>query len=401
MKQKVLGTCYNWGIMEEKTHFASAERSTTEQILLEYQLAGSQKFFTDVFGAMTGIGAVINKDRQIVYANDEFLKVLGVNSLELLLGRRPGEVISCEHAEEEPSGCGTSKACAYCGVVNTILESQKTGVKIIKEAQISTLVEKKYRSWDFSVVSTPISFNGEVFYILILQDISDLKRRAALEKIFFHDLLNSVGGLYGLLTVLKDELHSPEQAKELINLSEEASRNIIEEILAQRQIRAAENGELTVNVETSNSLEVLDSAINKIGYHEAGKERRLIRDGSSVNVDFHTDKALIQRVLINLLKNALEATEANSIVTAGVDEEGDELVFWVKNDDVMPEEVQLQMFHRSFSTKGNGRGLGSYSIRLLTENYLLGKVAFVSNKSVGTIFTVRLRKEFPDFATSQ
>lgn len=382
--------------MEDKTHFASAERSTTEQILLEYEVAGSQKFFTEIFGAMTGIGAVINKNRQVVYANNEFLRALGINSLELLLGRRPGEVISCEHAEETPSGCGTSKACAYCGIVNTIIESQKTGVKVMKEAQISTLVEKKYKSWDFSVVSTPISFNGEVFYILILQDISDLKRRAALEKIFFHDLLNSVGGLYGLLSVLKDELHSPDQARELISLSEEASRNLVEEILAQRQIRVAENGELTVNIESANSIEVLDSAIKKIGYHEAGKERRLIRDENSVNIDFHTDKTLIQRILINLLKNAMEATEANKIVTAGVVEDGDEIIFWVKNDDIMPEEVQLQMFHRSFSTKGNGRGIGSYSIKLLTENYLLGKASFVSNESEGTIFRVRLKKEFPD-----
>jgi len=96
--------------MEDSTHFASSVRSTTEQILKEYELLGSQKLFTEIFGAMTGIGAVLDKNRQIVYANNEFLTVLGINSLESILGKRIGEIISCIHADEEPFGCGTSFA---------------------------------------------------------------------------------------------------------------------------------------------------------------------------------------------------------------------------------------------------------------------------------------------------
>ncbi len=104
--------------------------------------------------------------------------------------------------------------------------------------------------------------------------------------------MNSVGGLYGLLTVLKEETN-PEQTRELINLSEETSRNIIDEILAQRQFRAAENGELKVNIESTNSLELLDIAIAKIVYHQSGKQKMIIRSEDSANVDFDTDKILL------------------------------------------------------------------------------------------------------------
>ena len=38
----------------------------------------------------------------------------------------------------------------------------------------------------------------------------------------------------------------------------------------------------------------------------------------------------------------------------------------------MPDEVKAQIFERSFSTKGRGRGIGTYSIKLLTERYLEG-----------------------------
>ena len=50
----------------------------------------------------------------------------------------------------------------------------------------------------------------------------------------------------------------------------------------------------------------------------------------------------------------------------------------------------MQIFKRSFSTKGKGRGLGTYSVRLLAENYLKGKAGFISNEKEGTIFFVDL-----------
>ena len=381
--------------MEDLTHFASPERTTTEQILKEYELVGSQKIFTEIFGTITGIGGVIDKNRQIVYANDELLTLLGIKTLEPILGKRPGEFISCIHSDEEESGCGTSHACAYCGAVNAILESQRTGMKSMRETQVSTIIDGKHKSWDLNVISTPVSFNGEVFYILVLQDISDEKRRAALERIFFHDLLNSMGALNGLLSILREETN-PDETRELIKLSEDISRNVIDEILSQRQIRAAENGELKVNIELCNSVELLDSAIEKINFHEAGNGKKIVRTEDSVNMFFAIDKILLQRVIINLLKNALEATQLNGTVTSGIRENEDKIIFWVKNDQLIPKDIQLQLFQRSFSTKGTGRGLGTYSIRLLTENYLEGKVSFVSNEAEGTVFSIELNKKFPE-----
>jgi signal transduction histidine kinase len=49
------------------------------------------------------------------------------------------------------------------------------------------------------------------------------------------------------------------------------------------------------------------------------------------------------------------------------------------------------MFQRSFTTKeGGGRGIGAYSVKLLTERYLGGWVTFSSSREVGTTFTVTL-----------
>ena len=177
---------------EEKTYFASAIRSTPEEIHKEFELVESQKFFHEIFGTFTGVAAVIDKNRQIVYANDDFLAFLEISSLESVLGKRYGEAVSCTNSSTEPAGCGTSEACRFCGAVNAILESQRTGIKSLKETRITTIAEGKQRSLDLNVSSTPISIAGQTFYVFILQDISDEKRRVALERIFFHDLLNLI-----------------------------------------------------------------------------------------------------------------------------------------------------------------------------------------------------------------
>jgi sensor histidine kinase regulating citrate/malate metabolism len=69
----------------------------------------------------------------------------------------------------------------------------------------------------------------------------------------------------------------------------------------------------------------------------------------------------------------------------------DEVLISVQNPGAMPERVRLQMFQRSFSTKGDdGRGVGTYSVKLFGERYLGGRVTFTSDQAAGTCFTVTL-----------
>ncbi len=91
------------------------------------------------------------------------------------------------------------------------------------------------------------------------------------------------------------------------------------------------------------------------------------------------DRQLLQRVLGNILKNALEATSPGGTVTLACLETFDAMFFLANNSEVIPQEVQLQIFQRSFSTKGEAdRGIGTYSMKLFGERYLGGMVDFVS-----------------------
>jgi len=126
--------------------------------------------------------------------------------------------------------------------------------------------------------------------------------------------------------------------------------------------------------------------------HEVAAGKTITVASESDNVAFRSDHSLLLRVLGNMLKNALEATSAGETVTLETNLEENRVEFRVHNPDFMPREVQLQVFKRSFSTKGKGRGIGTYSIRLFVTRYLGGSVDFESSKERGTTFRVRLPK---------
>ena len=93
----------------------------------------------------------------------------------------------------------------------------------------------------------------------------------------------------------------------------------------------------------------------------------------------------------------MEAIGKGGTVTVNCFSDEKEASFTVHNALVIPPEIQRQIFTRSFSTKGSGRGLGTYSIKLITEKYLHGKVSFVSNEEKGTVFTVSYPHEIESF----
>lgn len=92
-----------------------------------------------------------------------------------------------------------------------------------------------------------------------------------------------------------------------------------------------------------------------------------------------------------MVKNAFEAIAVGEAVTVGFERGVDGVTFTVHNPGVIPERVAHQIFQRTFSTKApRGRGLGTYSMKLLGERYLGGRVGFQTSPEAGTVFAIRL-----------
>ncbi len=372
---------------EYYTEFAPAERDTTEKITYLYSLINELPLLKEIVNSIPEIFLILNSKRQIVFGNSRFLEFVNQNDLSNYLGKRPGEALNCVHSLEKPGGCGTSLFCRECGAVKAILESYQ-GIESTYECRILT---NENQAYEFKVYCAPYKIGEELFSFFSVQDISHEKRRQALERVFYHDIMNTIGNLYSLANILKQ---SPETINEFNDILIEIVEDLIGQIKFQKLLLAAERGDLTLEISKVQSLDILKSLKTEYSRNQIAEGKEIIISEESHNVTFETDANLVKRVIGNLLKNALEASNKGETVILKCIGTDSDITFSVHNDAVMPSEVQLQLFQRSFSTKGVGRGLGTYSVKLFTENYLKGKVWFTSNEKDGTTFFVNFDRKF-------
>ena len=391
------------------TEFAPAERAPRSEVERQYHMLSGLPFVTALLDAVPNMAVVLNKERQIVLANGAFRAFAGVgDEIEALLGERHGEVLNCsllDYLGKRPGeaaecirsgltegGCGTTLFCRTCGAVQAIMNSQESHSQNVQECRM--VCGDKDTPLDLRVWSRPIDINGEEFTVFSVVDISDEKRRKALERIFFHDVLNTADGVKGLAALLSTNGLTSDEMRNFAGMMSESADQLVEEINAQRMLTAAESGDLSVHAEEQRSHELLHRTCRHFHSASCAEGRTITLAGTAEDFAFESDPVLISRVLINLTKNALEASGSGGVVTLDCSLDGSWVSFSVHNPAVMPPEVQRQLFTRSFSTKGSGRGLGTYSIKLISERYLHGSVSFVSEEGKGTTFTVRYPRSF-------
>jgi len=206
-----------------------------------------------------------------------------------------------------------------------------------------------------------------------------------LESIFLHDILNTAAILRGLSETF-EELPR-EQVKDMLN---EVSGNITDEVQSYRLISNAESQLLKPDYSLLDISDIIAEVVRSLQSMHRYKFRQVEMDVSVANIV--TERTLLRRVLMNMIKNALEASNQDDVVRiyAHYDKNEEVARISVENPQVIPQNDQLKLFQKSFSTKGRGRGWGTYSIKILTEKYLNGSVSFVSEKGKGTIFTIEI-----------
>lgn len=371
----------------DETLFASPERSSDLEIKEQSDSISRIDILCELLNAIPDFVMILNSHRQIVFGNEAVSNFALSQGCKGLFGLRPGELVSCQHALNAKSGCGTGEACKTCGAVLSIIQGLE-GKTSQNDCRIIRLAGNGMESLDMRAWTRPFVWNNQTFCLLILSDISNEKRRQVLEKIFFHDVLNTAGNIWGISELLNDDAIKVDEVKKDLRY---ASTQLIDEINCQRQLLAAENNELQVNLSKHNSLEFLNSVYRAFRNHESATDKNIDIDKGSEDFEFFSDGTILFRVIGNILKNSLEASKANQTVTLGCRKNEGEYSFWCHNSTVIPEEVKLQIFQRSFTTKGKGRGIGTYSIKLLAEKYLKGKASFISESGTGTVFTVSFK----------
>jgi len=369
-----------------QTFHAPPERLPAETILAQSSVLGDLAGLAGLLDCMPDFVMILNEQRQIIYGNRALRAFAGPRLSGLMLGLRPGELLNCHQAGLAPAGCGTGQACRTCGAVNAILEAL-AGRSVTHECRISSPAAEAH---DLRIWASPFRWSSGHHVLMIAVDISNEKRRQVLERIFFHDILNTAGSIYGLSDLIRQD---PDSIGELKDDLYETAESLVNEIRSQRLLLQAEQNELHVTMLPANSRRVLEAIIQPYLHHPLANKKFLRLAPGVAAFNFDTDATLLHRVLGNLVKNALEASRPGDTVELGADEHPDRVVLWCRNPQFIPGAVQLQMFQRSFTTKGPGRGIGTYSIRLLTERYLGGRVTLTSTPEAGTRFELAFPKK--------
>lgn len=366
------------------TLFAPAARATAEELAQDIARAASSPIIDALLDTSGALLAVLNEARQVLAVNAGLLKYLGVDDGHPALGLRPGEVLGCVHAQEPPSGCGTTRFCSTCGAVVAIV----TALKSDHPSERSCILRAQRQGVEVDVClcvrAAPLVLEGRRFVVLFIRDDTRAHRQAVIEQLFFHDLNNLLFGLQ----MAADAEDDAAVIKQLVS-------QVVLQVKLHRAMVLGDASGYEPQPAPLEVAKVLSDLSALAARHPAAQGRHLEIAGPREPTSLVTDRALLHRVLVNMLLNAFEATPRGGQVRVWVETSNAGLTFRVANPGLIPSGVAVRIFQRNFSTKSdNSRGLGTHAMKLFGEELLGGKVTFTTAERTGTVFSLALPREW-------
>jgi PAS domain S-box-containing protein len=222
-----------------------------------------------------------------------------------------------------------------------------------------------------------------------LRDAERLATIGATAGMVGHDIRNPLQAITGDVYLAKTELASIPESEEknsaLESLQEiEKNTDYINKIVQDLQDFARP---LKPNVEEVDLKLIIEDLLKKIGLPKNVKVSVKVESDARKIV---ADSTFVNRVMYNLVNNAVQAMPKGGKLTIHSYKEANDVLITVKDTGVgIPEAVKGKLFTPMFTTKAKGQGFGLPVIKRMTEA-LGGTVTFESEEDKGTTFILRL-----------
>lgn len=331
-----------------------------------------------------GALVVLDANRRIVASNTAYFDLLRLDRVPL--GQTLGDASGCTFAREQ--GCGEGQACGACGALLAIGEGQRCRTRVERDCALR--VEREGVAYDLALHVTATPLEGEPpLLLLTLTDTSPERRRAAAQGVLLDELSNLVTALSTVASELT--ARAPPQLGDVVGDLQTLSDRLDGELRIQ-QVLVAARGTAAAPAGHVVDLDRLVAGLSAaVARHPAALGKRLETAVEAGHGVLGADHHLLQRVLLHMLVNAFEATEAGEAVRLTVVDAGAGVEFAVWNAAVIPAEVVPRIFQRYFTTKpGPERGQGTHLMKLLGERVLGGRIDFTSSLGQGTTFRFRV-----------
>ena len=229
---------------------------------------------------------------------------------------------------------------------------------------------------------------------------ADIHRRELLAHIS-HDLRTPLASLQGYIEILAlkgDKLTVAERQKYIQVALKNSSqlKQLIDQIF---ELAHLEDGQVSLKLEAFNLTELLWDVVAKFSLQAEQKKIRLTVQPQSSQVQVYSDIGKVERILSNLIENALRHTPENGEVLIAIDENCEnQCQISVKDTGtgIKAEEVAYIFDARyrasnAVKSKGQHAGLGLAITKRLIE-LLQTEISVKSQLGQGTIFMFNLRK---------
>jgi PAS domain S-box-containing protein len=222
-----------------------------------------------------------------------------------------------------------------------------------------------------------------------LKDAERLAAIGATAGMVGHDIRNPLQAIIGDLYLAREEVKeipNSEGRQAMQESLDEIEKNVdyINKIVADLQDFARP---LSPHAELVDLKLIIDELLTKNGLPENIKLSVKVESEARKVV---ADSSYINRIMYNLVTNAVQAMPEGGKLTIHTSKEANDVVISVKDTGVgIPEKVRDKLFTPMFTTKAKGQGFGLAVIRRMTEA-LGGTVTFESQEGKGTTFIVNL-----------
>jgi signal transduction histidine kinase len=275
-----------------------------------------------------------------------------------------------------------------------------------RQATVLDLVRSDGRNVKVALEHDVFESEDMSFHVFLLRDITWVtlleKRKKNAERILNHDIRNQAGNFAQLASLIERQTQD-EGVLELTGmLREEADKltTLVDQDLSNFKL---EEGAYELQCSQCNLNQIVNSILGQYQSNKEGLRVQLTYEHGDLHngfdIYYYGDCLLIERMLGNLIKNAMEATQEaapemsdSRPVQCSLRESSSEVIIEVANQGAIPEEIRPGFLHEQVTSKKHGHGLGAYGARLIAEAHG-GHIEFESNEQQGTTIRVHLPRE--------
>ena len=300
--------------------------------------------------------------------------------------------------------------------LDRICPSLKELILIIKDGEsksLSTMIggSPRYLHADSSTMHLRekevklVAFH-DISYELDRQEIESWQK---LIRILNHEIMNSVAPITSLSATLSNFFRkkgSPVNSEDInektilntikgLSIIEEHGKGLISFVESYRSLTKLprpEPADFKIS-ELFDNISILASSIIEEYKKKTGKVVDILYQAHPADLEIFVDRELFSRVILNLLKNAIEAfsegDEAAIFLEAGQNKTGNTWIRVTDNGPGIPDDIIGNIFVPFFTTKEKGSGIG-LSLSKQIVNMHKGTLNVFSNPGEGTTFIIRL-----------